>query len=87
MISKDLAHKLESRLEMLDNNVWLGIIHATSDVLNTGTEANLEGPLCSLMPFLNCTDLEIDIYDRFHVVTIKLIIKDYHGVLVSSMIG
>ncbi len=40
------------------NNVWLGIMNATSDVFNAGTFTDLEGPLCSLMPFSNCKDSE-----------------------------
>jgi hypothetical protein len=40
------------------NNVWLGMMNAKSDVINAGTFTDLEGPLCSLMPFSNCKDSE-----------------------------
>jgi hypothetical protein len=40
------------------NNAWLGIMNATSDVINAGTFTDLEGPLCSLMPLSNCEDSE-----------------------------
>ncbi len=46
----------------------------SSDVFNTGTFTDLEGPLCSLMPFSNCNDSELETYDRFKRSKIKIII-------------
>ncbi len=33
-------------------------MNATSDVINAGTFTDLEGPRCSLMPFLHYSDIE-----------------------------
>ncbi len=47
------------------NNVWLGMMNATSDVFNAGTFTDLEGALFSLMSFSNFKESELETYDRF----------------------
>jgi hypothetical protein len=54
--------------------IEVGIMNATPDIFNAGTFTDLEGPLCSLMPFSNYKDSELETYDRFKRSKIKLII-------------
>ena len=56
-------------------------------MLNTGTFADLEGPLCCLIPFKNGTDSELETYDRCKSEKIKLILQLYDALVASILDG